>query len=74
MKEYLTDTFNFNSKTNKNLLNKIKLLADKEECIKLFSHLINCQYKWMARIVQDPGVQELSWWDPLHDINQLEKK
>ncbi len=74
MKEYLTDTFIFNGKTNKILLNKIRLLEDKEECIKLFSHLINCQYKWMARIVNDPDAQEMSWWEPLYDIGQLEGK
>jgi len=74
MKEYLVDTFNFNSQANKKLLNKIKLLEDKDECIKLFSHLINCQYKWMARIVHDPRVQEMDWWKPVYDIDQLEKK
>ncbi|HET6990984.1 MAG TPA: DinB family protein [Bacteroidia bacterium] len=74
MKKYLVDTFTFNSTANKKLLNKIKQLPEKEECVKLFSHLINCQYKWMARVVQDPKAQELSWWEPLYDINELEKK
>jgi len=68
------DTFNFNSKTNKNLLNKIKILEDKGECVRLFSHLINCQYKWMGRIVKDPRVLEMDWWEPVYDIDQLEKK
>jgi uncharacterized damage-inducible protein DinB len=74
MKNYLIDTFAFNSITNKKLLDKINLLNDKKECIRLFSHLINCQYKWLARIVQDPKAQDMSWWEPLYDFHQLEEK
>jgi len=72
LNEYLISTFEFNNETNKKLLSKIKLLNNKEEAIKLFSHLINCQYKWMARIVKDPNAPEMSWWEPVYEINQLE--
>ncbi|HMG66789.1 MAG TPA: DinB family protein [Chitinophagaceae bacterium] len=71
-KIYLVDTFNYNDITNKNLLNKIKLLDNKDECIRLFSHLINSQYKWMVRILQDPKAKEMSWWDPVYDFETLE--
>jgi len=71
MKDYLIETFNFNDSTNKKLLKKIDLLADKNECIKLFSHLINCQYKWLARILQDPGATDMSWWLPVYKIEEL---
>jgi len=73
MKQYLIDTFNYNDTTNKKLVEKIKLLADKEESVKLFSHLINCQYKWMARIVHDPMAPTMSWWDPVYAPDQLEE-
>src|SRR6185295_6745089 len=43
MKAYLLDTFQFNDITNRKVLAKIAVLTDKEECIKLFSHLINSQ-------------------------------
>ena len=72
MKDYLLDTFQFNDSSNKKLLKKIALLKAPEESIKLFSHLINCQYKWMARIIQDPAAKTMSWWDPVYDIDKLE--
>lgn len=74
MKDYLIDTFNYNDLTNKNLLNKILLLNDKEESIRLFSHLINCQYKWMARIMQEPAAKNMSWWAPVYAPGELEEE
>ena len=71
MKNYLIETFNYNDTTNKNLLSKIYLLTDKSECVKLFSHLINCQYKWMARIMKDSNANLMSWWDPIYDYEKL---
>ena len=72
LNSYLTDTFNYNDQTNKKLLGKIKLLNDDTEAIKLFSHLINCQFKWMARILQDTSAVKLSWWEPVYDFDKLE--
>ncbi|MDB4903877.1 MAG: hypothetical protein JWQ63_3158 [Mucilaginibacter sp.] len=72
MKQYLIDTFLFNDLTNKKLLEKINTLPDKIESIKLFSHLINCQYKWMARIVHDPNAPKMSWWEPLYELDKIE--
>jgi len=69
--DYLLDTFNYNDQTNKKLLDKINLIDDKNECIKLFSHLINSQYKWMARIIQDPKAKEMSWWEPVYNFVEL---
>jgi uncharacterized damage-inducible protein DinB len=71
MKDYLLETFQFNDSSNKKLLQKIALLKAPEESIKLFSHLINCQYKWMARIMQDPAANTMSWWDPVYDLDKL---
>lgn len=72
LNSYLTDTFTYNDQINKKLLGKIKLLGDGTEAIKLFSHLINCQYKWMARILQDPNAVKMSWWEPVYDFDKLE--
>jgi uncharacterized damage-inducible protein DinB len=74
MKNYLIDTFKYNDTTNKKLLNKINLLVNKDESIKLFSHLINSQYKWMARILQEPTAPQMSWWDPIYKIEELENE
>lgn len=74
MKEYLIETFKYNDATNKRLLGKIKALSNQDESIRLFSHLINCQYKWMARVTQDPNATTMSWWDPVYDIEKLEQE
>jgi uncharacterized damage-inducible protein DinB len=74
MRQHIIDTFNFNSEANLKVLEKIKELADKKEVIRLFSHLINCQYKWMARITHNPKVQEMSWWEPLYDLDEMTVK
>ncbi|HET7116742.1 MAG TPA: DinB family protein, partial [Hanamia sp.] len=50
------------------------LLDDKGESIRLFSHLINSQYKWMARIVQDQNAKNMSWWEPVYDFEKLEQE
>lgn len=68
MNRYLLDTFRYNDVTNKKLLVKMALLADQGESIKLFSHLINSQYKWMARLLQDPESPEMSWWGPVYTM------
>ena len=72
LRAYLIETFRFNDSANKKMLNKIRQLSDKAESIRLFSHLINCQYKWMGRIIQDPKAKLMSWWDPVYDENNLE--
>ncbi len=74
VKDYLTDTFRFNDTANKKLLSKIKQLPDKAESIKLFSHLINCQYKWMARVVHQEGYEKMDWWKPVYDFGGLEEE
>ncbi len=74
MKEYLAETFHYNDITNRKLLSKIKLLPNPNECIRLFSHLINCQYKWMARVIQDANAVNMSWWDPIYKLEELEEK
>jgi uncharacterized damage-inducible protein DinB len=71
IKQYLKETFSWNTSANKKVLEKIALLPDKLEAIKFMSHLVNCQFKWMARIKQDPKAHEMSWWDPLYNLDEL---
>ena len=72
MKQYLIDTFQFNSHINLKMLEKIRELPDKEGCVRYFSHLINSQNKWLARILQHPGAPQMSWWDPMYPFEELE--
>jgi uncharacterized damage-inducible protein DinB len=74
MKEYLIDTFLFNDRMNKNMLEKIGELPDKAGCIKYFSHLVNSQNKWMTRIVDDDKAREMNWWEPVYTFEKLEEK
>ena len=72
LKEYLVDTFHYNDWANKKLLEKIRQLPDKTEAVKIFSHLINAQNKWMARVFKDAGSTQMDWWKPLYDLDKLE--
>lgn len=72
MREYLIDTFLFNDAANKKILGKINQLPDKAECIRLFSHLINSQNKWMTIILWDSKAPDMSWWHPVYPYEQLE--
>ncbi len=74
MKQYLIDTFVFNDRANRMVLARILELPDKREAVRFFSHLINSQYKWMARIIRDPGAPEMDWWNPVYAFEDLETK
>lgn len=71
MKQYLIETFLFNDSMNKNMLKKINELTDRRGCVKHFSHLVNSQNKWMARITQNEKAPEMSWWDPVYPFKKL---
>jgi len=72
LRTYLIETFQYNDYANKLVLKKIHALPDKSECIRLFSHLINCQYKWLDRISIYPAISKLDWWEPVYPLEQLE--
>jgi len=74
MKEHLIETFLFNDSINHTMLKKINELADKNGCIKFFSHLINSQNKWMSRLLQDATAPGMSWWEPVYRFEELEEK
>jgi uncharacterized damage-inducible protein DinB len=72
MRQYLIDTFRFNDSSNKKMLEKIKLLPDKAEAVKFFSHLVNSQNKWLKRILVFPQDPKMDWWEPLYQLKELE--
>jgi len=72
IRQFLKEAFEYNLKTNGMLLGKIKQMGDPGECIGLFSHLINSQIKWLARIQQTSNLQDLDWWEPVYDLEVLE--
>lgn len=72
--DHLIELFEFNDKINRKLFRKIGSLNDQTECIMWASHLINCQYKWMARLTDQEIVDSLSWWKPIYSLGQLEEK
>jgi uncharacterized damage-inducible protein DinB len=74
MKEYLIETFQFNDRANKMVLEKIKLLPDKKEVLRYFSHLINSQDKWIKRIEVYPIAPDLDWWEPAYSLDEIENK
>lgn len=72
MKQYLLDTFKFNDRANKSILEKIKIMPEPEKSIGLFSHLIHSQNKWMARIKNEPDERSLEWFGKAFDIDEIE--
>jgi uncharacterized damage-inducible protein DinB len=74
VKEHLIETFRFNDFANQKMLEKIKALPDQEQSIKLFSHLINSQNKWMTRIILNEKSPEMSWWEPVYPLDELSAK
>lgn len=74
LKQYLIDTFLFNDRSNKMVLEKIKQLPDQKEAIRFFSHLINSQNKWLKRIQVYPEAPKMDWWEPVYSLEQLEPK
>ncbi len=73
LKKYLIETFQYNDFANKLVLKKMIVLPDQAESIKLFSHLINCQFKWLERIIIYPEVSKLDWWLPVYTIDEMEQ-
>lgn len=72
MKEYLLSFFEFNDATNRRILARILELPDPREAVRLFSHMINSQLKWYARITHDPRAIEMDWFNPLYPMAELQ--
>jgi uncharacterized damage-inducible protein DinB len=74
MKKYLIDTFKYNSRSNIDLLKAIAQLPQKDEAIKLFSHLVAAQDKWFNRIEKKVEDSSLNWFGPLFIESELSEK
>ena len=74
MKQYLIETFRYNDFANKLALAKIHQLGEKDECIHLFSHMVNSMNKWLGRIEQWPNYAEMDWWLPVYTLDELGAK
>ena len=42
-----------------------------EGAVRLFSHLITAQNKWMARINRDPNEARMTWFEPPFPLDEL---
>lgn len=71
MIQYLIDFFEYNHQANNKLLDVIYQLPEKEEAIKLFSHMILAQDKWFNRVVIEKEDAELQWMTPIIPLQEL---
>jgi uncharacterized damage-inducible protein DinB len=71
MKAYLLDTFRYNDWANKQVITAINTLPEKEEALKLMSHLVTAQDKWFNRIVKETDDQLLTWFGPVFPEKEL---
>jgi uncharacterized damage-inducible protein DinB len=71
MKHYLIDTFRFNDWANKQSVELIRQMPRPEGAVRLFSHLITAQNKWMARINRDPNEARMTWFEPPFPLDEL---
>jgi uncharacterized damage-inducible protein DinB len=74
MKQHLIESFQYNDYANHLALAKIKEIPDKDECIKFFCHMINSMNKWLARIEKWPGYEDMDWWKPEYQLDEVETK
>lgn len=72
--QYLISFFKYNDWANLKILDAIRLLQDKGEAIKLFSHFITAQDKWMNRITQKVADSTLTWFGKIFSIEEIEKQ
>lgn len=74
MKDYLLEMFAFNQKANETMIDKIAGMENPEVAIRMLSHVINSQNKWLRRIQVYPAAPDLDWWDPQYPLEQLKEK
>jgi len=72
MKQYLLDTFRYNDWANKQVIAAIGALPEKEEALKLMSHLVTAQDKWFNRIIKETDDQLLTWFGPVFSEMELD--
>lgn len=71
MRQYLLDFFNYNYQANIKLLDVIYTLPQKDEAVKLFSHLVLAQDKWLNRISNAKEDSTVHWMLPVIPLSEL---
>ena len=66
MRDFLIEMFKINQDANIKMAGSCSKLQSPQECIRLLSHLVNCQYKWLDRLKVFPKESTLDWWAPLY--------
>ena len=74
MKNYLLDFFKYNDRANRQVIEAINKIPDKEEAVKLFSHLIASLDKWTNRITKEADDNQLNWFGIAYPIDELESR
>lgn len=74
MKQYLIDFFKYNDWANRQLIAAIRQLPDTAEPVKLVSHIITSQNKWLNRITHEVDDKSLTWYDQIFPLDQLENR
>jgi uncharacterized damage-inducible protein DinB len=71
MKQYLIDFFKYNDWANRKLMDAFKQLPDNNEPIKLISHMIAAQDKWLNRITGATDDKAFDWQGQAFPLDQL---
>ncbi len=71
MRKHLLELFEFNRWANGRILDTFLPLDGIDEPLRLFSHLINSQNKWMNRIEGRRPDSELSWQTPGYFVSDI---
>jgi uncharacterized damage-inducible protein DinB len=74
MKQYLVDFFHYNDWANRRLLEAIQQVSEKDETVKLFSHLISAQNKWLNRVTNEQPDSTNGWFGTPLTLDQLESQ
>ena len=72
MKQYLLDTFRYNDWANRQIMAKISELPEPAGALRLLSHLVTSQEKWLARITYDPRETQMAWFETPFALAELE--
>jgi uncharacterized damage-inducible protein DinB len=74
MKKYILDFLKYNDWANKKVLEGIRQIPEKNDALKLFSHLINSIDKWKNRITNEVEDSLLNWYGQFFNIDEIESK
>ncbi|GAA4470426.1 hypothetical protein GCM10023093_31690 [Nemorincola caseinilytica] len=71
MKEHIISLLRYNDTANHTLLHTILQLPHRDEALRLFSHLISAQDKWMNRITNAAPDSQYQWYGPVYDADRI---